>query len=59
MKANNPTKAQRKATAIIILRRISDTLNSVCSEIGNDDAFNALQAQTAKIDLAIDKIIEI
>ena len=55
----NKTKAQKKATAIIILRRISDSLNLLRQEIGNTDVYNGLQVQENNINLVINKIIEL
>lgn len=54
-----PTKAQKKATAIVILRRISDSLNLLRQEIGNTEIYNSLQAQENKINLVINNICEL
>ena len=53
------TKAQKKATAIVILRRISDSLNLLRQEIGNTEIYNSLQAQENKINLVINNICEL
>ena len=59
MKANNPTKAQKKAAAIVLVRRIADNLDLIRQEIGRNDIYCSLQAQQNKLNLVINKICEL
>ena len=60
MKAEHkPTKAQKKARTIILVRAIADKLNIAAAEIGNNDIFNLLQTESNKLNLVINNICEL